>query len=148
MIYVVAELRTGAFRAYNSIHVVEYSGTTSVKRQNTLKFGALKIKIEIEIEIASFRQDCRKDQDCFFSGNPIRELIGTVFGGNPHLSPVLLSPQNMFLALWLPQTYTWKHHLYIFVGRYPVFRKSALTSVSHLIRKRTSLQWSFRVLSP
>ena len=39
--------------------------------------------IEIEIDIASFRQDSRKYQDCLFSGNRFQELIGTVFGGNP-----------------------------------------------------------------
>ena len=39
----------------------------------------MKIKIEIEIKIASFRQDCRKDQDCLLLGNLLKELIGTFF---------------------------------------------------------------------
>ena len=39
--------------------------------------------IQIEIDIAPFRQDCRKDQDWLFSGILFHELIGTVFGGNP-----------------------------------------------------------------
>ena len=44
----------------------------------------MKIKIEIEIEIASFRQDCRKDQDCLLLGNLFQEFIGTVSGANFH----------------------------------------------------------------
>ena len=35
-------------------------------------FVAMKIKIEIEIEIASFCQDCRKYQDCLLLGNLLK----------------------------------------------------------------------------
>ena len=45
---------------------------------------AVTIKVEIEIEIASFCQDCRKCQDCLSLGNLSKELIGTFSGGNLH----------------------------------------------------------------
>ena len=52
---------------------------TSKPRKKSETFGAMKIKIEIEIEIASFRQDCRKNQDCLLLGNLLKQLIGTLF---------------------------------------------------------------------
>ena len=48
------------------------------------KIVATKNKIEIEIEIASFCQDCRKDQDRLLLGNLLKELIGAFYGGNLH----------------------------------------------------------------
>ena len=57
---------------------------TSKPRKFSGTFGAMKIRIEIEIKIASFRQDCRKDQDCLLLGNLLKELIGTVSGDNLH----------------------------------------------------------------
>ena len=57
---------------------------TSKPRKISETFGAMKINIEIEIEIASFRQDCRKYQDCPLLGNVFKELIGTVSGGILH----------------------------------------------------------------
>ena len=61
-----------------------YLALTSKPRKISETFGATKIKIEIKIEIASFRQDCRKDQDCHLLGNLSKEMIGTVSGGNLH----------------------------------------------------------------
>ena len=44
----------------------------------------MKIKIEIEIEMASSCQDCRKYQDCLFLGNLLKGLIDTFSGRNLH----------------------------------------------------------------
>ena len=50
----------------------------------------MKIKIEIEIEIGSFWQDClfcqgyRKDQDCLWLGILLNKFIGTFPGGDLH----------------------------------------------------------------
>ena len=67
-----------------------YEYTTSKRNknlapnQNRYFLGAMKIKIEIETEIASFCQDCRKYQDCLSLGNLSKYLIGTFSGGNLH----------------------------------------------------------------
>ncbi|MEP5732194.1 MAG: hypothetical protein ABJL67_22805 [Sulfitobacter sp.] len=73
MVYIVAEMKN---KGILSIH----QHTCRRIQAGTTKFGALKIKIEFEIEIgSSFRRDCRKDQDCYFSGDMFQELIGALF---------------------------------------------------------------------
>ena len=41
----------------------------------------MNVEIEMEIDIASFRQDSRKYQDCLLSGNLFQDLIGTELPG-------------------------------------------------------------------
>lgn len=50
-----------------------------------LKIGQLNIEIETKIEITSFRQDHRENEDCLLGGMRLQDLAGTaVPGGNLH----------------------------------------------------------------